>query len=229
MTSVRFPGETAEYRAARDELLKAESELRRRTEEVAAQRRELPLGGAIPSDYVFDEGGDALSDTETKRAVKMSELFSNGKTTLVIYSFMFGPKMERACPMCTSVIDGLQGNAVHVQQRVGLVIVAKSPIERLRDYARTRGWSHLRLLSSAANDFNRDYHAEEPHGGQTSILHVFSKREGKVHHTWSSELAFADHPQGQNSRHVDPIWPLWNLLDCTPEGRGESWYPKIQY
>jgi predicted dithiol-disulfide oxidoreductase (DUF899 family) len=23
---------------------------------------------------------------------------------------------------------------------------------------------------------------------------------------------------GQDPRHVDSIWPLWNLLDFTPEG-----------
>ena len=48
--TTRFPGETDEYRRARDELLQAEVELRRNAEAVNAQRRELPLGGEVPAD-----------------------------------------------------------------------------------------------------------------------------------------------------------------------------------
>src|SRR3954471_11829249 len=93
----RFPGESPEYRAARDALLVAERDLRERVETVAALRRKLPLGAKVPDDYVFE------SDAGN---VKMSELFGE-KDTLVLYGFMFGPKVKAACPMCTSFLDGL--------------------------------------------------------------------------------------------------------------------------
>src|SRR5437867_6566560 len=134
---VRFPGEGAKYRAARDKLLKAEIELRAHVEEVAAMRRRLPLGGAIPEDYAFDEGGGR---------VRMSDLFEHGKNTLLVYSFMFGPAMAAPCPMCTSILDSVDGAAPHVAQRASLVVVAKSPIDRIRGLARGRGWRNLRLL-----------------------------------------------------------------------------------
>ena len=35
--------------------------------------------------------------------------------------------------------------------------------------------------------------------------------------------------KGQNERHVDMIWPLWNLFDLTPEGRGGNWFPRLSY
>src|SRR5215211_4999713 len=80
-----FPGESAEYRAARDRLLEQEIELRRAMEAVAAARRELPPGGSIPEDYVFQ--GAAADGAPTD--VRLSELFAPGKDSLVIYSFMF--------------------------------------------------------------------------------------------------------------------------------------------
>src|SRR5947208_295435 len=103
-----FPNESPQYRTARNKLLNAEVALRRQTENVAAMRRALPEGGEVPEDYVFHD---------EKGAVRMSGLFQRGDT-LVAYSFMYGPQMERPCPMCTAVIDGLNGNAVHIGQRV---------------------------------------------------------------------------------------------------------------
>lgn len=94
--SFRFPGESDSYRRARNQLLQAEIELRRRVEEVAALRRQLPLGGEIPEDYVFEEGSADLNAPHTVRQVPLSELFQPGKGTLAIYSFMFGPKMKAA-------------------------------------------------------------------------------------------------------------------------------------
>src|SRR5688572_23913389 len=96
---VRFPGETADYRAARNRLLQSEIALRRQTEAVAAQRRALPPGGVVPEDYSF-----AAADGP----VKLSELFG-ARSVLALYSFMYGPLMERACPACTSILDGLEG------------------------------------------------------------------------------------------------------------------------
>ncbi len=224
--AIRFPSETDEYRQARNELLQAEIELRRQLEAVAAQRRRLPLGGQVPTDYSFEE---CASGTDSTRTVRLSDLFENGKDSLVLYSFMYGPAMEAACPSCTSIIDALDGEAPHIMQRVNLAIVAKSPIQRFREHARARGWRNLRLLSSAKTTYNRDYHGEEPDGSQNPIATVFVRRDGKLHHFYSTELFFTPTDPAQNMRHVDLIWPLWNTLDLTPEGRGSDWYPRLEY
>lgn len=94
--SVRFPSESAEYRAARDRLLRQEIEFRRAMEAVAAARRDLPLGGDVPEDYVFRGRGPKDGPTE----VRLSELFAPGKNSLVIYSMMFprDPGDERPGP-----------------------------------------------------------------------------------------------------------------------------------
>jgi predicted dithiol-disulfide oxidoreductase (DUF899 family) len=227
--SLRFPGESDSYRTARHELLQEEIELRRRVEAVAALRRRLPLGGEIPEDYVFDEGAADLNGSETVNHVRLSQLFQPGKDTLAIYSFMFGPKMKAACPMCTSIIDGLNATVVNASQRINLAVVAKSPIARIRSFAREREWSRLRLLSSSGNDYNRDYYGENAEGGQQPSLNIFVRRGGKIHHFWHSELVLTPPDPGQNQRHVDMMWPLWNLLDFTPEGRGTDWYPSLHY
>ena len=224
----RFPGESKTYRAARNELLKAEMELRKKVESVAALRRKLPLGGPVPEDYEFEEGAADLADTGTVRRVKMSELFERD-ASLVVYSYMYGPAMAKACPMCTSIVDALNGTVQHAGQRVNVVVVAKSPIQRIRAIARERGWRNLRLLSSAGNSYNRDYHGEDAKGSQNPALNVFTRKDGRIHHTWCSELMFTPAEPGQNQRHVDMIWPLWNLFDVTPEGRGTDWYPKLAY
>jgi predicted dithiol-disulfide oxidoreductase (DUF899 family) len=226
--SFRFPGETDSYRSARNQLLQAEIDLRRRVEEVAALRRQLPLGGQTPEDYVFEEGSADLNDADTARQVPLSELFQPGKDTLAIYSFMFGP-IKAACPMCSSIIDGLNATAVNAAQRMNLAVVAMSPLERLRTLARERGWNRLRLLSSASNNYNRDYYGENSDGGQQPSLNIFVRRSGKIHHFFHSELLLVPCEPGQNERHVDMIWPLWNLLDFTPEGRGSDWYPSLTY
>ena len=225
----RFPGETPAYRAARDKLLKEEIKLRRQIEAVAVMRRKLPLGGALREDYVFDEIKPAIDKTAARGQVKLSELFADGKDTLLVYSYMFGPRMAAPCPMCTSMLDGLDGSVPHVTQRANLVVVAKSPVDRIMQVARERGWRHVRLLSSANNTYNRDYHGENEKGGQLPTLNVFARRKGRIYHTYCTELLFAPSDRGQDGRHVDSIWPLWNLLDLTPEGRGTTWYPKLKY
>lgn len=227
--SFRFPGESDSYRAARNALLEAEIALRRNIEEVAALRRQLPLGGALPQDYTFDEGAPDLADSSPPRKVRLSELFQPGKDTLAIYSFMYGPEMASACTACTSILDGLSGTAPHIAQRVNLVVVAKSPLERIRSFARERGWRNLRLLSSAANTYNHDYQGESADGKQQPSLNIFVRRDGAIHHFYHTELLLAPSDPGQNARHVDSIWPLWNMFDFTPEGRGDKWHPKLSY
>jgi predicted dithiol-disulfide oxidoreductase (DUF899 family) len=230
---IRFPGESAEYRRERNKLLEAEIELRRAIEQVAAQRRALPLGGLVPEDYRFRdvaEGGGEVS---------FSQLFEAGKDTLLLYSFMFPrwsgdtrpgpagetgklPLAETPCASCTSILDALDGAAPHVAQRVNFAVVAKSSPERIRTFASERGWRNLRLLSSRDNSYNRDYHAETPEAGQRPVMNVFVRDGAQMRHTWATELMFAPRDEGQDPRHVDSIWPMWHLLDMTPEGRGSG-------
>jgi predicted dithiol-disulfide oxidoreductase (DUF899 family) len=227
--TIRFPGETDEYRAAREKLLDAEVELRRQVERVAAMRRALPVGGEIPQDYVFEEGSANLADREQVQEVQLSELFEHGKDTLMLYSYMYGPAMAKPCRMCTSLIDSLDGAAVHLNQRVNFAIVARSPVQRIRDVARERGWTHLTILSSANNTYNWDYHAETPDGAQLPVMTVFVRRDGAIRHFYSTEMLWAQSDLNEDSRHVDMMWPLWNMLDLTPEGRGSGWGPKLSY
>jgi predicted dithiol-disulfide oxidoreductase (DUF899 family) len=221
MHQPHFPGETAEYRAARDELLRAEVELRRETENVARMRRDLPLGGKVREDYVFE--------TMDGRGVALSELFRDEKNTLVIYSYMYSPKMANPCPACTSILDALDGETQHITQRTNFVVVAKSPPERIRAVAAERGWAGLELLSSQGNSYNSDYYGENDKGDQLPMLNVFVRRDSGIYHSYATELFFAPTEPGQHARHVDSIWPLWNMLDYTPEGRGTTGIPKLKY
>ena len=175
---IRFPGESAEYRTARDRLLEREIELRRAMEAVAAARRALPPGGAVPEDYVFAAAGPDGAPTQ----MRLSELFAPGKDSLVIYNFMFprgykGPRPgpasgetallpleEGPCPSCTALLDQLDGAAGHVSQRLNLAVVAKTSLARLITFGNERGWRHLSLLSSAGNTYNRDYFGEDGEG-----------------------------------------------------------------
>ena len=222
--NVRFPNESAAYRSARNRLLEAEIALRRDTERVAALRRKLPAGGSVPVDYTFQE----LGSDGAARPVHLSELFGD-KDTLVLYSYMYSPSMEKPCPSCTSILDALDGSSIHIAQRVNLAVVAKSPIMRIHEIARSRGWTNLRLLSSGDTTYNHDYQGENAEGAQRPALNVFVRRNGKIHHIYCTELMFAPTDKGQNPRHVDSIWPLWNMFDFTPEGRGATWQPKLSY
>jgi predicted dithiol-disulfide oxidoreductase (DUF899 family) len=241
--STTFPGESAEYRAARGRLLEREIELRRAMEAVAAARRELPPGGVVPDDYVFQGAGPDGAPTD----IRMSELFAPDKDSLVIYSFMFprdpgderrGPEggetallplAEGPCPSCTALLDQLDGAAEHAGQRLNLVAVAKSPLPRILAFAEERGWRRLRLVSSAENTFNRDYHGETPEGFQRPMLNVFQRDGGVIRHFWGSELFYAPTDPGQDPRHVGTIEPLWNLFDLTREGRPTDWDEQLVY
>jgi predicted dithiol-disulfide oxidoreductase (DUF899 family) len=221
-TEVRFPNESSEYRAARNALLEAESDLRAAVERVAATRRKLPTGGLVATDYAFDElaGG-------APRKVRLSELFPAGKDTLFLYSFMYGPKVENPCPLCTSFLDGINAQVDHLSQRIGVAVVAKSPIQRIVDFAAGRNWNKLRLVSAHDTTYQADYFGEDAKGNQWPMANVFVRKPDGVHHFWGSELLYA---KGEgDSRHIDMLWPLWNVLDLTPGGRGADFYPKLAY
>jgi predicted dithiol-disulfide oxidoreductase (DUF899 family) len=240
---IRFPGESPEYRAARERLLEQEIELRRAMEAVAAARRDLPPGGAVPEDYVFQGTGADGTPTD----VRLSELFAPGKDSLVIYSFMFprdpgderpGPpggqtallKLEEGpCPSCVALLDQLDGAAEHAAQHINLAVVAKSPLPRILTFAEERGWRRLRLLSSAGNTYNRDYLGETADGAQRPMLNVFHRNGTAIRHFWGSELLYAATDPGQDPRHVGTLEPVWNLFDLTPEGRPSDWDEQLSY
>ena len=241
--SIAFPEESAEYRAARDRLLEQEIELRRAMEAVAAARRELPPGGPVPEDYIFQAAGADGDPTD----VKLSELFAPGKDSLVIYSFMFprdpsderpGPETgqtallplaEGPCPSCTALLDQLDGAVEHASPHINLAIVAKAPLPRILTFSEERGWRRLRLLSSGGNTYNRDYLAETAEGHQRPMLNVFHRDGETIRHFWASELFYAPTDGDQDPRHVGTLEPVWNLFDMTPEGRGSDWDEQLHY
>jgi len=214
---VRFPNESAEYRAARTALLAEEIELRRHLERVAAQRRALPPGGEVTGRYRFQgEEGEVSFDA----------LFRD-KPTLGAYSYMFGPQRERPCPMCTNLLGSLAGIALDIDQRMSLVVIARSPIERLVAFKRDRGWTNLLLYTDLSGDYSRDYHGVAPDGSEIPSLNIFTKRDGTIRHFWAGEMTQGD--PGQDPRGAPDLPPLWNVLDMTPEGRGADWYPSLNY
>jgi predicted dithiol-disulfide oxidoreductase (DUF899 family) len=216
---VRFPNESAAYRAARTVLLAEEIELRRHLERVAAQRRALPPGGEVTGDYRFEgEHGP----------VRLADLFGD-KPTLVVYSYMFGPQRQRPCPMCTNLLGALEGNAADIGQRVALAVVARSPVERLIAWKQERGWKHLPLYTDLNDRYSRDYHGVLPDGSEIPAYNVFTRRDGTIRHFWSGEMTGDAADPGQDPRGAPDFAPLWNVLDTTPEGRGTDWYPKLDY
>jgi len=216
---VRFPNESAEYRAARTALLAEEIELRRHLERVAAQRRALPPGGEVRGDYRF-QGEEGPSD--------LAGLFGD-KQTLIVYSFMYGPQRDRPCPMCTALLGPLDGNARDLDQRISLAVVARSPIERLLAFKRERGWQGLRLYSDLNGNYSRDYFGILPDGSEIPAWNVFTRRDGTLRHFWSGEMTGDAADPGQDPRGAPDLPLLWNALDTTPEGRGTNWYPKLSY
>jgi predicted dithiol-disulfide oxidoreductase (DUF899 family) len=217
----RFPNESNEYREARNKLLDFEIQLREQVEKLGQMRQALPRGGLLKEDYGFSELTNSHVTT-----TKLSQLFMPQKNSLVIYSFMYGPQMKNPCPSCTSIIDSLNANAVHVNQHANLVVIAKSPIERITEFAKDRGWHSIRILSSANTSYNYDYFAETEEGDQMPALNVFTKTPDGIFHFYNTELLYCD--LDGDPRHVDAIWPLWNLYDMLPEGR-QDWYPKLLY
>jgi len=214
---VRFPNESAEYRAARTALLKEEYELRRHLERVAAQRRALPPGGEVIGDYRF-QGLDGPSD--------FAGLFGD-KDTLILYSFMFGPERKTACPMCTNLLGPLDANARDLEQKIALGVVARSPVERIAAFGKGRGWQALKLYQDVNDNYSRDYHGLLPDGSEIPAINVFTRRDGTVRHFWSGEMTESD--PGQDPRGAPDLAPLWNFLDMTPAGRGTDWYPSLTY
>ena len=239
MEHLQFPGESLAYRNARNMLLDEEIALRRQIESVNLQRRALPAGGLLQEDYVFD----GLDNQGRTVPMKLSELFAPGKDSLALYSFMYGVERDTPCTGCTHFLDSFDGAVRHAAQRVNIFIIAKSPLARLLALAQERGWTHLTFLSSAGNTYNADYFGDSValspamrrqqdfNDGQEwdmPMLNVFLRDAGTVRHFWGSEMLYVPPEPKQDYRHNDLLDPLWNLLDNTPEGRGD-FAPKLAY
>jgi predicted dithiol-disulfide oxidoreductase (DUF899 family) len=213
---VRHPNESDVYRQARQQLLVEEIELRRKHEQVAALRRDLPEGGELPRDYHFVAEDGAV--------VTLEELFGD-HDTLVVYSYMFGPQREKPCPMCTSLMGGFDHKIADIRQRVAIAFTARSPIDRLIDAKKARGWIDLPVYSDETGDYTRDYVSAED--GDMPAYNVFVRKDGTIRHFWSDEIGMDMADPGQDPRGVE-IDPLWLVLDTTPAGRGD-WYPRLTY
>ena len=212
-----YPGDSADYRRARTALLAEEIELRRHIERVAEQRRAMPLGG-VARDYTFRDQDDAT--------LQFADLFGE-HDTLVSYTWMFGPRRPRPCPMCTAFLDAFDKPSRNITQRVGFVVIGRSPVARQLAFARERGWQHLKFFQAIGDDFPRDYRALGPKDEEWPALDVWVRRDGRVHHFWAGELGGTEDP-GQDPRGAPDPTPLWNILDLTPGGRGTDWYPTLR-
>jgi predicted dithiol-disulfide oxidoreductase (DUF899 family) len=222
-------GTQEDFDAARQDLLAEEKELTRRSDELARKRRELPWV-AVEKDYRFETG------TGTKT---LAELF-DGRSQLLVYHFMFGPSYEAGCPVCSSITDSIDPNAVHLAARdVTMVLVSRAPVETLHAYRRRMGWS-LEWVSAGGTDFNRDLgftHTEEelrpfldgeipatvdlmseacgtdPAGYVTEGpgLSAYALSDGTVYRTYVTA-----------ARGLEPAMAFYGLLDRAPMGRAED-------
>jgi len=207
MSKQQYPNESEEYRDARDLLLKDEQELITKVKSLAEKRRNLPQGGQLKEDYVFQWANDG----NVGESVKFSELFGD-KNTLLLYSFMFGPHWDHPCPSCTSLVDGFDRTWYSVMHSgAAFVAVAKAQPDRINAWAKRRGWSQIPLISGFDCTYQADYKCQgDSDDMQMPVMHVFRKQDGKIFHFWGTETT---------SNHVDTVWPYWNLMDFTPEGR----------
>jgi predicted dithiol-disulfide oxidoreductase (DUF899 family) len=222
----RLANEPREYLQKREELRLAEIEMFRTIERVAALRRALPIGAEV-TDYVFQEGPQDLADSDSPiSSVRLSQLFSGPRRSLIVYHFMYGKRNTTACPMCTMWIDTFNGVAPHLAQNLDVAIVAAADPATLRAHARARGWHNLRLLSAGDNTFKYDFRSEDAEGRQDSALSVFTRdAAGVVRHFYTT------HPwldADLNERGIDLLQPVYNMLDLTPQGRGD-WYASLEY
>jgi predicted dithiol-disulfide oxidoreductase (DUF899 family) len=235
-------GTREEWLAARLELLAADKELVRRSDEVARQRRALPWV-RVDKEYRFetDDGSAMLSD-----------LF-RGRSQLLVYHFMFGPDYTAGCPACSAIADGFDGFAVHLANHdVMLWVVSRAPIEKLRAYSQRMGWS-FPWASAFGSDFNYDFDVSVSDEQERAGVWQYNFREA---HPWSppedirrpfdawaattgtdwatytreqpgmSAFALEDgvvyHTYSAYSRGLDGLWGMYQWLDRAPLGRNEA-------
>ena len=220
-----WPGESEAYAKARRELLAEEIELQRHIDRVAVQRRSLPDGPAITKDYRFKN----MNGSE----VGLAALFGEHKT-LVTYFWMYGPERERPCPMCTNLLGPLDANAKDLTQRAALAIVGRSSVERQIAFALERGWHALKFHQTVGDDYALDFGGLDPSTGWEYPVLTVLQKEGSVENAtirlfWKGEMTSKMADEGKDPRGGPDFAPLWTALDLTPEGRGDTWYPKLEY
>lgn len=210
MSELRYPNETPEYRAARDALLEDEKRLVAGVKALAAKRRSLPPGGEVPRNYTFV----GANDGNLGKPIKLSELFGD-QQTLLLYGYMFGPDWDHPCPSCTSLVDAFDRASPSVTATTALAVVAKASARQLNDWGRRRGWSTIVLASAQTNSYLADYRCEIDRK-LWPVMQVFTRRNGVIRHFWGSEML---------GNSLDTVWPYWNLMDFTPEGRPDLHSP----
>jgi predicted dithiol-disulfide oxidoreductase (DUF899 family) len=226
LRQTNLPNESEEYLLKREELRRAEIDLRNQRERVAELRRQLPQGPAV-EDYVFEEVSAKLDAADTPiQKIRLSELFTSPQRSVVIYHFMFGKKQTKPCPMCTAWIDGFNGVALHLAQNLDFAIVAAADLTSLRSYAGARGWNRLRLLSAGSSTFKYDLGSENKEGDQDSAISVFTRdSNGTIRHSYTGHPWLAPDIK---ERGIDELTPIWNVMDLTRQGRG-TFYTKLEY
>ncbi len=191
---------------------------------MAALRRKLPLETKV-QDYVFEEGPAEFEKDGPFAKVRLSELFADPAKPLVVYQYMYGGAQKKPCPMCTLWVDGFNGVAHHLRQRVNFAVIAAVGIGDLRRWGRQRGWYRLRLVSSAGSHFKTDLGFQDADGSQHPGVSVFvQSSDGSVKHFYSGSATVRD----SVNRGIDLLSPVWNIFDLTPEGRGD-WSAKLEY
>jgi predicted dithiol-disulfide oxidoreductase (DUF899 family) len=239
-------GTREEWLKARLDLLTAEKELTRRSDEVARQRQELPWV-RIDKEYRFDtdEGPATLKD-----------LFK-GRAQLLVYHFMFGPDYRAGCPSCSAIADGFSGSVVHLANHdVTLMAVSRAPLAKLQAYKQRMGWT-FPWASSFVSDFNFDFNVSFTEEDQREGLEYNYRRiaprdasapvtqaqagspvakiaagvgvdvptytrERPGMSTFVLEDGVVYHAYSTYSRGVDGIWGMYQWLDRAPLGRNET-------
>jgi predicted dithiol-disulfide oxidoreductase (DUF899 family) len=236
-------GTREEWLAARLELLHAEKELTRRSDEVARQRQELPWV-RIDKKYRFETDAGSAS---------LVDLF-RGRSQLLVYHFMFGPDYTAGCPSCSSIADGFNGIVVHLENHdVAFSAVSRAPLAKLQAYQRRMGWT-FPWASSAGGDFNFDFNVSfsEEQQREGSIEYNYERGGHAMDATSSipepvaqfaatcgtdaltytrdrpgiSAFVLEDgvvyHTYSAYARGVDGIWGMYPWLDRAPRGRNET-------
>jgi predicted dithiol-disulfide oxidoreductase (DUF899 family) len=238
-------GTRQEWLAARLELLQAEKELTRRSDEVARQRRELPW---VRIDKKYRFGTDAGS-------AGLANLFQE-RSQLLVYHFMFGPDYTAGCATCSTIADGFNGFAVHLANHdVTLCAISRAPLAKLRTYKERMGWT-FPWASSFGSDFNFDfnvafteeqqrqgaieynYHRESAWQGRqgkgdgegpvaenaamtgTDVATYTRERPGMS--AFILEDGAVYHTYSTFARGLDGLWGMYQWLDRAPKGRNET-------
>ena len=237
-------GTREEWLAARLDLLQAEKELTRRSDDLVRQRQELPWV-RIDKAYRFDtdEGSASLAD-----------LF-RGRSQLLVYHFMFGPDYTAGCPSCSAIADGFNGFVVHLANHdVMLWAVSRAPVAKLQAYKRRMGWN-FPWASSLGGDFNFDfnvsvteeqqregrvdynYRPSPPRNRDAAIPEGAAKgaamtgtevstyaRERPGMSAFALEDGTVYHTYSAYARGLDGLWGMYQWLDRAPKGRNETGY-----